>query len=119
MIDIKEELKKELTEMFGPRVKDKKCVFCGSELEAGKYCQCFKAVRINRYYIKANKKYDNFGISVWNYNREYNTLKYFYKESNNNNNTYDTNPLQQVISLMISNYTEIIKYSHTKSIYSL
>ena len=66
-----------------------------------------------------NKKYGNFGISVWNYNREYNALKYFYKESNNNNNTYDTNPLQQVISLMISNYTEIIKYSHTKSIYSL
>ena len=66
-----------------------------------------------------NKDYGNFGISVWNYNREYNTLKYFYKESNNNNNTYDTNPLQQVISLMISNYTEIIKYSHTKSIYSL
>lgn len=66
-----------------------------------------------------NKKYGNFGISVWNYNREYNALKYFYKESNNNNNTFHTNPLQQVISLMISNYTEIIKYSHTKSIYSL
>ena len=65
-----------------------------------------------------NKDYGNFGIGVWNYNREYNALKYFYKESNNNN-THDTNPLQQVISLMISNYTEIIKYSHTKSIYSL
>lgn len=66
-----------------------------------------------------NKDYGNFGISVWNYNREYNALKYFYKESNYNNDTYNTNPLQQVISLMISNYTEIIKYSHTKSIYSL
>lgn len=66
-----------------------------------------------------NKDYGNFGISVWNYNREYNALKYFYKESNYNNDTFHTNPLKQVISLMISNYIEIIKYSHTKSIYSL
>ena len=66
-----------------------------------------------------NKEYGNFGIGVWNYNREYNALKYFYKESNYNNDTLNTNPLKQVISLMNSNYTEIIKYSHTKSIYSL
>ena len=66
-----------------------------------------------------NKDYSNFGIGVWNYNREYNALKYFYKESNYNNDTLYINPLKQVISLMISNYTEIIKYSHTKSIYSL
>ena len=56
---------------------------------------------------------------MWNYNREYNALKYFYKESNYNNDTLYINPLKQVISLMISNYTEIIKYSYTKSIYSL
>lgn len=66
-----------------------------------------------------NKEYGNFGISMWNYNREYNALKYFYKESNYNNDTLYINPLKQVISLMISNYTEIIKYSYTKSIYSL
>ncbi len=66
-----------------------------------------------------NKEYGNFGISVWNYNREYNALKYFYKKSNYNNDTLYINPLKQVISLMISKYTEIIKYSHTKSIYSL
>ena len=66
-----------------------------------------------------NKEYGNFGISMWNYNREYNALKYFYKERNYNNDTLYINPLKQVISLMISNYTEIIKYSYTKSIYSL
>lgn len=60
MINIQEELKRVLTETFGPRIKDKKCVFCGSDIEPGKYCQCFKAVRINRYFQKANKKIDNF-----------------------------------------------------------
>lgn len=60
MLKIKEELKRELTEMFGARVQDNKCVYCGTPLSNGEYCQCYKAVRVNRYFIKANKKKETF-----------------------------------------------------------
>lgn len=62
-------------------------------------------------------KYGNFGITKWNYNREYNALKYFYNK--NGNNTNGKNPLKDVYSLMMWDYGTIVKYSHMKSIYQL
>lgn len=60
MEKLKAELKRALTELFGERIKDKKCNFCGAELESGRYCSCLKATKINRYYLKANKKIEIF-----------------------------------------------------------
>ena len=66
---------------------------------------------------KETNGYGNFCISKWNYNREYNALKYFYKE--NDWNTNYRNPLKDVMNLICTDYIHLIIYSHTKSIYSL
>lgn len=60
MEKLKTELKRTLTELFGERIKDKKCNFCGAELESGQYCSCLKATKINRYFIKSNRKLEIF-----------------------------------------------------------
>lgn len=66
---------------------------------------------------RESKNYGNFGITEWNYNREYNALKYFYK--NCGNNTNGKNPLKDLYNLMMVDYGTIVKYSHMKWIYQL
>lgn len=56
-----DELLKEFQEVlktnYGSRKKDNKCIFCGTDLSNGKYCECNNAEKINRYYKKFNKKF--------------------------------------------------------------
>jgi DNA replication protein DnaC len=60
MEKLKTKLKRALNDLFGERLKDGKCNFCGAVLESGHYCQCLKATKTNRYFLKANKKVDIF-----------------------------------------------------------
>ena len=65
MEKLKAELKRGLSELFGKRIdNDGKCCFCGSPLSSGEYCDCMKAAKINRYYIKASKKIGSFDFCL-------------------------------------------------------
>lgn len=67
-----------------------------------------------------NKKsdiYGNFDVTQWNYNFEYNELKFFYH--NNDDNNKDINPLKEVFNSMCTNYMIIIRHSYEKCIYEL
>lgn len=46
-------------EVFGKRIKDGKCAFCGCELQSNKYCDCPKAESVNRFFKKFSKKIGN------------------------------------------------------------
>lgn len=44
---------------LGKRVNNGKCRFCGKTLENGEWCNCAKAMSLNRYYAKLNQKIGN------------------------------------------------------------
>lgn len=66
---------------------------------------------------KYDDSYGNLDVLKWNYNREYNTLKYFYKEYGNN--TTDDNPLKLLMNLMATDYEKVVSNSYKRSIYEL
>lgn len=51
-----EKLKTILFEKHGKRTDNGKCAFCGKELLPNTYCDCNAALKINRYFKRANKK---------------------------------------------------------------
>lgn len=53
-----ENLVKETKTIYGERRNGDKCAFCGETLAPGEYCYCPDALKINPFYKRINKKYD-------------------------------------------------------------
>ena len=56
MDKLREDFKNVLYSLYGKRIVDGKCNFCGEVLGNGDYCNCLKAAKVNRYYKKASDK---------------------------------------------------------------
>ena len=56
MVNIVEEYQKQTIELFGVRVKDGKCAFCGKDLNKNEYCDCSEATLVNRFFKKTTEK---------------------------------------------------------------
>lgn len=61
--EVRANLKKELVNIYGVRMKDGKCVFCGEDLQPREYCFCPEANKINAFYKRALKMSDN--LCLW------------------------------------------------------
>jgi len=59
---IRDNLVNELKTIYGTRVKDNKCAFCGEDLDPKEYCFCPAANKINPFYKRVRKLTDNFAI---------------------------------------------------------
>lgn len=55
-----ERFKNKTVELYGKRVSDGKCNFCGCELKSGEYCNCKEAKLRQRFYKKAAKKVSSY-----------------------------------------------------------
>ncbi len=59
MVDTRiDELIKLSREIIGPRLKDRKCVYCGEYIPPGEYCHCHQAEKINPQYVKLKELID-------------------------------------------------------------
>lgn len=54
-----QDFKEKTIELYGKRVIDGKCGFCGKDLQDGEYCSCREATLRKRYFKKANLKISN------------------------------------------------------------
>lgn len=57
---IRENLLKELKSLYGTRINDNKCAFCGEELGPKEYCFCPEANKINPFYKRIRQKTEDF-----------------------------------------------------------
>lgn len=62
-------LKNELKNIYGTRINENKCAFCGEELSPKDYCYCPEANKINPFYKRVLKKINDF--CMWESDTEY------------------------------------------------
>lgn len=61
--EVRQALVKELKNIYGTRLNENKCAFCGTELDAKEYCFCPGATKINPFYKRVKKFTDN--LYLW------------------------------------------------------
>ena len=67
--DFPKVLKNELKNIYGTRINENKCAFCGEELNPKEFCFCPEAKKINPFYLRVIKKINDF--NMWESDDEY------------------------------------------------